>query len=412
MSEYHPALQQILTHRAAQSRAFVADLSNRQRDVATREFTFSGALCSDGRLSDNTFALGLRPGQLKAFRDPGSMESSFIDSVYMQRFVAHAKLVKHGLDLVPDRRLGQIHFSMAHYSSSSEALGCGAWSGQTAAYIAHMKKLAAEVNAWEENSRIIALTTLLDTDTDGLTIFGAHGEKLVVSEYAKRDGVSASDELRTKKEDIERSLRFILPEDLAPVSRLDSSIRGAFYSELADRLTANVAFIERVRAEGRPPEALDHQEKAIFLGRPLETRNRNEAFLIEDRGNIFGSNNDGVDDAPCHLQLAFKYVVPNCIAADPENWVVPVFIAIPHSGKDRSLVRRYALGLRRRVQQAANDYAMWVVLNAHDHAFSEDVRRKIGFEADQLPDHLVICTTIHDRRTRMPEPVDDLEDIR
>ena len=399
--EYHPRLLEIFRHREVLSQRFTEEREYRVLFAQEHNFAFSSRACSDGRKSDLTFALGLRAGQHKSFRDPGSIEATFEDPVFMQRFVAHHKLVSRGLDLV-SKELGQIDLSIAHESGRFKLLGCGAWDNRTAEYLQHMRNLAAEVNAWQ-NGQIVSITALLDTDDDSIRIFGPSGQSLSTTAYASETNDSSPGRLQRIQSELELELIKLFPFDLEPICSLRQSLRDAFHHELAERLVGNILFVEAVRRNDRPIEALDHQECAIFLGRPLETVNHNEAFLIEDRGNIFG---DGLS----HLKLGLKYVTPNCILADPENWVVPVFIAIPHNGGDANVVRQYARGLRKKVERCVQKNAAWVA--EHIHGKEHLPKQAVARITSELSQRVVICTTIHDRKDRFPVSVDDLESIR
>jgi len=402
--EYHRALREILARRERESDAFLCSLPERTQYVDTHDVAWSTAVCSDGRCSDITFALGLIPGQLKSFRDPGSMEATLRDPVYMQRFVAHHRLVEQGLGLIQGKCLTQVHLSVAH-SSGTPSLGCGAWRADTARYLAHMRELTDEINEWR-NGHIIALTALLDTDDDSLRFYGSTGASLSSVDYTSATNDSTPERFQGLHGTIVDHLKEVYPFNRSPIRFIDAKRREAVYAELADRVIANATFVEAVRRSQRPPEELDHQERVIFIGRPLETRDRNDAFLIEDRGNVCGNGMS-------HLQIALKYVVPNCIANDPEQWVVPIFLAIPHNGYDANVVRLYAIGLRKRIAAAIGDMAAWVAENGHfppnpNRAFM----RARNCIASELAERVVICTTIHDRRDRRPMPVDPSDDIR
>jgi hypothetical protein len=396
---YHPVLENTLEKRTQQSTVFMDRLSVRLASVQSNETAYTTAICSDGRNLDFTYAIGVEPGLLRAFCDPGSREASFEHWTYAQRFVNHHQRTGRGLDLVPDKPLLHIHFSTAH-DSSVEGYGCAAWRGDIRGYQAHMARLSEEINAYGDG-RTIALNALLDTDIDGLTLHAPEGTISSV-EFALETNDSSPDRMESVRDRIIERLERIYPSHMHPVNLLERRYRRAFYAELADRLVANVLFVEGVRRSNRPPEALDHCEQLIFLGEPPVTTERNEAFAIEDRGNVIGRH------GLCHMKIAMQYVVPNCILANPDDWAVPLFIAIPHNGYDEHVIRQYALGYRRRIEAMVGELGAFAAEHGHFPGnVSQEVERAKRHLATELPKRFVVCTTIHHRADRKPVPVDD-----
>jgi hypothetical protein len=408
--EYHPVLREILSQKERESREFVSQQDRRIAYDQEHVFKVSAYACSDGRVSDLVYVLGLLPGLLESFRDPGSKETSLREHTLMQRMVGFNRDVRYGESSnVQGRSMGQIHLSLAHYSRGRDDNGCGAWKNDTEGYVRHMRSLAAELNAWDK-SRIIAVTGLLDTNEDSIRLYGQHHEEIWTGDYTSETNDSNERQLCVVRERIIKRLEEIFPRSSEPVLSFFSAYRDAFYVELAGLLTSNVEFIEQVRRNVRPIEHLDHQEEMIFLGRPLETKDHNAAFLIEDRG-----------DYLAHLKLGMKYVVRNIVTAavknaeraDPAQWVVPIFISIPHDGDNAYPVSIYAKHIREQIEASLPEIASWLAMNvAVPDDLPADVQKTISHLATEIPKRVRICATIHDRNTRKPVPVDDPNDIR
>ncbi len=408
--DYHPVLREILNQKERESKQFVSQQDRRIAYDQRRIFRVSAYACSDGRVSDLVYVLGLIPGLLESFRDPGSKETTLREHTLMQRMVGYNREVRGiGSSSIQGKSMGQLHLSLAHYSRGKDDNGCGAWNNDTPSYVRHMRALAAELNAWDR-SRVIAVTGVLDTDEDSIRVLGPHHEELWTGDFASEKNDSDDRRLRTVHAQIVKRLEEIFPRTSEPVRSFFSAYREAFYLELAELLTSNVAFIEHVRGNGRPIEHLDHQEEMIFLGRPLETKDHNAAFLIEDRG-----------DYLAHLKLGMKFVVRNVVRAavrnadlaDPTQWVVPVFISIPHEGDNAYPVSVYARHIRAQIESSLPEMASWLAANVHiQDDLPGNVMRTVSHLATEIPKRIKICTTIHHRDDRKPVPVDDPNDIR
>jgi len=396
---YPKAIQDFLAQNRAESERFVSESYARELWLNDHDFRVSADLCIDGRVSDFSEALGLSTGLLEMYRSAGCRYNVPTSWIYSRRIRdGNRKLRVMDLGDSFDKRMIEMRMVTVHYSASRpKDSSCAAWEHRTSEAVTAMQDLADRFNDRYFRGNMIAFVVLVDTDLDAVTVIGPGG-RLSTKEYINIGPRRALTDI------LATHLRQIFPASWSPLLTLEEQYRRTFHEELAEHLASNVAFVEHVRATDRPLELLIHQERMIFVGRPLETRNHNTAFLIEDR-------EDEANRA--QFRLGMRYVLQNAltdaIASEDRDWTVPVFISIPNDKDDLEQTVDYARGIRANLEAE---------LEKIKDDLAATVGRKLNGSPDRtLPDwvmkdlqslerHVSWCTTTNDRRTRLFVPCD------
>ncbi|HWQ99385.1 MAG TPA: hypothetical protein VN397_00880 [Candidatus Methylomirabilis sp.] len=431
-SAYPGVIQNFLRQNRADSDRFVREATDRQRWLQNHAFRVTADLCIDGRVSDFSEALGLSTGLLEMYRSGGAMD--FVDSWRYARLGldGNRKLRQLPVGGVFIKEMAEMRFVVVHHSASRpNDASCAAWKHNTKAAVEGMRRHADVLNE-SFRGHMAAIVALVDTDFDAITVVGPNG-KLCTAELAQAP--VALD--RTAQQMLEDRLRDIYPIDWTPIKNLSSPLfANAFFTELAGHLLANAAFVREVIESKRPIELLDHQERLIFVGRPLETRDHNAAFLIGDTENLLffrredrleeilaslkcGVLQRDVEDVVGELEMgsdfgiAFRIVLGNIvddvIREGNRDFQIPVLISIPHDEDDRVWTSHYALALKARLLAGVRRIrrvAVQKLLTSGRLNGKRYCPEWLPSELDRLEEHVAFCTTVHDRRTRLFVPCD------
>lgn len=432
--KYPRAISGFLLQNRADSELFVREAEARQHWLHDHSFGISADLCIDGRVSDFSEALGIPTGLIEMYRSGGAK-----DSVGSWRY---SRLTLDGncrLEQMPVggciKQMAEMRFCVVHYSQSHpEDASCAAWQHDTKTALIALQRHADALNHIYRGY-MIAMVTLVDTDLDAVTLIGPKG-RICAAKYAHRPPLTVC-ELRAA---IKFRLQKIFPEDWEQIASLPTPFREAFYNELTEHLMANVSFVRRVIEAQRPIELLDHQERLIFVGRPLETREHNAAFLIGDTDNLLmvrrkerfetglktllaeypgldmavvGSVLEMESDFGIALKIVLGNIVRDAVKRDDRNFIVPVLISIPHktnNERDRMATIHYAVATKRLLKDAVNRLKIALVkrtLKAVDGKGTSGVTPWwLKTELERLEEHVTFCTTVHDRSTRLFMPCD------
>lgn len=414
ISRYSSATRDFLIRNQQRSIIFASLEAQRAREdwLLSHHFRFSADLCIDGRVSDFSEALGLPPGLLEMYRSGGCRNNQFSSCVYSER--VRRGNVKYRNEIIgrhTAKRMVEVRMVTFHYSSSHQAThSCAAWSNRTEDARSAMHKHADKLNHIYEG-HMVAFVVGVDTDTDGVTVFGPSGS-LDASAYAGKS-LSMNGDLQQL---IAKDLQNIFPADWPVLTKInDPGISGAFHHQLAECLAHDARFVQKVRDTNRPFESLIHGEKLMFAGRPSESSDHNEAFLVEDRER---------QTTLANANIALNYVVLNlirkCVEEDHRDVIVPVVISIPHDPdpSDRLNAIESALGIRHgdlydqkngyglegQFQRCSTDLQIW--LQSHKHLLPKgELPLWTGKLVNEIHEHVDWCITVNDRRNRLFVPV-------
>jgi hypothetical protein len=415
IKRYCPVTQRYLMMMHETSRMFSSAEAQYARTqwFCGHEFRPTADLCIDGRVSDFSEALGLPLGIIEKWRSGGCINNSPTSWIYAERFAkANKKFRSTRLANGTVRQMVQMHFVTTHYSKSRlHTDSCAAWKHDMKSAEAAMLRHANEMNH-DYSGYIVAFLTAINTDTDGVTVYGPGGS-LNTEDYVEcARGMNGN-----LRELLTSDLQKVFPRDWQPLTALDRLYARAFHAELAEHLAANVRFVCNVIDAQRPIELFTHDEKLIFIGRPSETRDHNTAFYIEDRDRASNAAN---------FEIALMYVTLNtlnrCIKEGSTDLKIPVIISIPHHDEpdmcDQKRIARYALGIRHGEQhQGLGD---WQGLESHAERFSPQLRAWLNkhlqgglpewastaLDEKNIRNHIDWCVTVNDRSTRMPIPIE------
>lgn len=289
-------------------------------------------LCVDGRVSDfSTNALGLMQGITHVFRARGLISCTLRNATYARWLQKTFKRIQEtSIHEIVQKRI-PLFFVVAHYSASNAEQGCLACKQEnpvmtTEVALSNMRRTAQAIRDYIGNKGVI-LECLLDTDRDTIKIFGPGGS-IDNADYINdmRDNQALHEHLKDR---ITQSFM---------MRRIDIPNWTAFIEELAEHLTNNLLYARSTF--DRPIEHLDHREKLILIGGPLETRNRNAAFLI-GRGDSY----DMLEDLELGLQVVGRNILRHAsrTGSDPR---IPILVSLDYdNSQDKHLISQVTLGI-------------------------------------------------------------------
>lgn len=396
-ARYAAPIRDFLARNRQESSRFVENAPERSRWLSDHVFRPSADLCVDGRVSDFALALGLPPGIAKLYRSAGARHNVFTSWHYSKRVLEWNRRIRQTDAGGMTKRMVELRFVTVHHSSSKpQDASCAAWEHRTDKAVEAMRRHAAELNRCFAG-HLVALVAIVDTDLDALELLAPTGRVAVTECLESCD----SPDLRTA---LRRQLEKIIPPTWEPLTRFDPGQRNGLYHELSELLASNAVFARRARNAARPIELLDHQERLIFVGRPLETTDHNAAFLIED-----GEKEHIRYDFGIAIRYVAKSLLAEALAAEDRDWVIPLIISIPHDADDREMTVMYARGIRadletelRRIKPALVEWCVERLTGSSSGCLPDWMFKALA----NLDKHVAWCTTTNDRRTRLFVPCD------
>lgn len=416
-SRYSPVIQDAVRMNRARSDIFKSPLAQLRRAtwLGKHRFRTKGRFCIDGRVSDLARRLGYDEGIMEMARSGGCKDhvvgGSWIGARRARddnRKYRATYVNGYGDNPMTEFALYAAHHSVKHPTTHS----CAAWGHNTDEGVAFMAAQANTLNrrlpGW-----VVAVHALVDTDTDTIRLFGPCG---VVDTERFADSYPDDDEALTAG--LLRMVRGAFPEDWEPLRTLKTlGHAAAFHSEIVEALVANVHSYREIRESGRAPELLDHQERLVFIGRPLEVEDPEDPeaakrfFLVEDmEANVNATN----------VAIGMTYVTCNVIRdalrARNHDWKIPLVISIPHDPEDddREITEEYARNIWLSENKNNPGLRLWlkenkIVMRDKIHARLKqegltDLSQSVLAGVENIVERTECLITVHDRRDRLWVP--------
>jgi hypothetical protein len=302
----------------------------------THYFRVSFDACDDGRLAQLAEMFGLEYEALaEAHRDAGNLHNTLDYSDYRLRLErTFEKNRKMTLDVTDSNGSGRrdahpmasMHFIVVHHSwTHPQTHSCAAIKNQTTQGVAQARKHADRLNL-EYRGSIVAIPTMLDTDTGSVKVFGPGGE-LDVRSYVEK--LPSGSDLRSV---IMRHIKQIFPSTWDVLLALPPIQREAFHEELVEHIKGNWAYHMDAKETKRRPESIDHEEELIVLGRPTLLFRSRHFFCVEDRqpAVLLPNLSIGLIFAGLHSALA-------AMRDGNRDFSIPIVVCIPHDSNATEL---------------------------------------------------------------------------
>jgi hypothetical protein len=382
--------------------------SRRARWLRTHRFRPKSRICIDGRASDFAKRLGYEEGIMEMARSGGCMDH-MLDSWICARRTRDDnrkyRVMRIGdSEVMPMSELGifAAHWSKAYPDTHS----CAAWGHKTDNAVAEMGVKADQLNrvlrGW-----VVAIHVLLDTDTDTVRVYGPRGS-INTADYVD-DFVNDDEALYAK---ILGDVQEAYPSSWEPLASLITPGHAdAFHPEITEAFVANVHSHRAIRASGRPVELLDHQERLVYVGRPLEMEDPELAkqfFLVEDMGAWVNAHN-------CAIGMTYVTcnVIRDALANRNHDWKVPLIVSIPHDPEDddHAITQEYARGIWHGGNKNNPGLKLW--LKENKIVIGDKIRARLKQEGltdlpqsylsgiENIVERTDCLVTVHDRRDRL-----------